>query len=673
MSILRERALLQPFRLGQIPLRNRVVLPAHTTNFGEKNMPTRRNADYLAARAAGGVGLIITEAIRVHPSSAGRHQSLGSFTDRSVPAFASLVDSVHDSGAKIFAQLMHIGRQAAGDATRTAAWGASPIPWARGAFVPHTMGIRDIRTLIAAFGAAARRMQSAGFDGIELHAGHGHLIQQFLSPVTNTRTDAYGGSAANRSRLLREVLEAVFLAAQSLPVGLRVSVDEFLSGGITPEASVELLGQIVPEWPIAYLHASHSAYQAGYSLSTQMADMHFGPTPFVEHASIIKAAFPDTPVLAVCRFDTLERAADVVDAGVADLVALARPHIADPELVNKAMAGDHDSVTSCLACNQACIGRVELNLPISCVVNPEVGEERAWRTIRELPPIAKARRVLVVGGGPAGMKAALAASRGGARVVLAEAHQELGGQVRLAARLRGRDRLALSTEELARDLERSSVEVRMGTRVTDALVADGAFDEVVIATGSRPYKRTWGPGVPVLDIHQAIEQIEQGAIRSDGTVVVVDGEGTWAAASLAEELAAAGQRVELVSPTPTLFARITTYTKGNLLHRLADLPVGLHLLHDIESTTADGVMLRNQVTGDLSPLTGVSAIVDIAPARADDELFHQLQEQGGLGIQVVGDANSPRSVLEAIYEGHRAGASLTRDPLAVDEALSGAV
>jgi 2,4-dienoyl-CoA reductase-like NADH-dependent reductase (Old Yellow Enzyme family) len=666
--------LLQPFELGPVKLRNRVFLPAHTTNFGLNNLPTQRNADYLAARAAGGVGLIITEAIRVHPSSAGRHISLGSFDDASIPAYEELTRAVHRAGGKIFAQIMHLGRQANGDATRTAPWGASPLPWAMGAFAPHAIGKREIDLLVKAFGDAAWRMQEAGFDGLEVHAGHGHLIQQFLSPATNVRTDGYGGSLINRMRFCREVLQQVYNSVPGLPVGVRVSVDEFLPNGMKPQDTLEFLQLLADEFDLTYIHASHSAYQSGYSLSTQMADMHFSQAPFIDHARLVKETFPETPVLGVCRIDTIAKAAEIVDLGYADMVGLARPHIADPAIVAKALTGKADTTTSCLACNQACIGRVELNLPISCVVNPEVGEERGWHEVRQLPAVPRAdgRRVLVAGGGPAGMKAALAARQAGADVVLAEAGASLGGQIPAASSIGGRSRLKLVTDELARDIQRSGVEVRLNTRVTASFVKDQAFDHVIISTGSRPSKGEWSTSLPVVDILEAIELLRAGGLPDSGRVVILDAEGTWAAASLAEEVAMSGARVEVVSATPTLFNRITTYTKANLLDRLARLPVGLHLMGEVASITGSSVNVCNTVTGDSYEVADVSLIVDIRPPVANDELLRQL-ETLDIGIDIVGDANTPRSVMEAVYEGHRAGSTIFRDRESVDRLLTSVV
>ncbi|MDQ7905730.1 NAD(P)-binding protein [Phytohabitans sp. ZYX-F-186] len=661
-------SLLTPVRLGGVRLRNRVFVPGHTTNFGHHNEPTARLAAYHAERARGGVGLIVTEAIRVHPTSAGRSISLGSFGDASIPAYAAVAEAVHEHGARIFAQIMHAGRQANGDATRTAAWSSSPVSWAAGAHVPHAMGRRDIAVVVEAFGAAARRMRRAGYDGLEVHAGHGHLLQQFLSPHTNRRTDGYGGALDNRLRLTREVLAAV-LAAADLPVGLRVSADEFLPGGLDPDAVVEIVARLRADFPLAYVHVSHSAYHGSYSLATQMADMSFGHAPFRHHAARFKREFPDLPVLAVCRLDSLPEAAELVAAGEADLVGLARPHIADPHLVRKAAQGRQHEARSCLACNQGCIGRLEASLPISCVVNPEVGAEREWRDAwRDLAQAGRSRRVLVVGGGPAGLAAAVAARRAGHRVTLAEARPSLGGQVALAATVPGRVRLRLLTDDLAAEVRASGVEVRLGHRVGVEEVLAGGYDDVVVATGSRPARRPLLGGPPVRDLWQAVAGL---ASREAGTFVVTDDEGTWAAASVAEALARHGATVHLVSPTAAVSARITTYSRLALLKRFADLGVVVHPMRTVRAVDAATVALTGPLAGADIVLDGVTAVVDAGTAVADDELFRALDAlPGGPEVHLVGDANAPRTALEAVYEGRLAGAFLGRHDTPAAERVS---
>ncbi|ROO88287.1 hypothetical protein EDD29_5950 [Actinocorallia herbida] len=668
-SASRTRTLWEPFILGGVPVRNRVFVPGHTTNFGADNNPTRRHAAYHAERARGGAGLIITEAIRVHPASAGRHISLGSFDDSSIAAYAEMTEAVHVEGARMFAQLMHAGRQASGEATRTAAWAPGDTPWSGSAHTPHAMGPSDIAVIVTAFGAAARRMDAAGFDGAEVHLGHGHLLQQFLSPFSNTRADGYGGDLDGRMRLTREVLTEIRVKAPHLPIGLRVSADEFLPGGLTPPDVVEIVARLREDFPIAYVHVSHSAYHGSYSLATQMADMSFGHAPFRHNAALFKKEFPDLPVLAVCRLDSLADAADLVASGEADLVGLARPHIADPHLVRKAMAGE-DPAVSCLACNQGCVGRLEASLPIACVVNPEAGAEAEWAAVWA-GPRAERRAVLVVGGGPAGVEAALAAHRAGHRVTLAEAGGALGGQIARAAHVAGRERLALLAEEPAARLAAAGVPVLLGRTVTPEDLLPGGdlagFDEVIVATGSRPARRELPGGPPVYDLWEAVAALEdpdgESCAPLRGTVVIRDDEGGWPAASVAEHLGRLGARVHLVTPTASLAARITTYSKLALTHRLGELGVKARPLRTVEGAEGDRVLLRDTLNGDVEELAGVTAVVDAGRPIAVDEIYRALD---GLPdaptVLVAGDANAPRTALEAVYEGRLTGVFLT-DPV----------
>ncbi|RTL69681.1 MAG: FAD-dependent oxidoreductase [Pseudonocardiaceae bacterium] len=652
------KAVLSPVEIGGIALRNRVVVPGHTTNFGHANLPTHRHVDYHRERARGGVGMIVTEAVRVHPTSAGRHISLGSFDDTSIPAFAAIAEAVQAEGARLFAQIMHAGRQANGDATRTVAWSASPLRWTSGAQVPRAMGRRDLDTVVDAFGAAATRMQLAGLDGLEVHLGHGHLLQQFLSPVTNRRDDEYGGSLENRMRLTRRVLETV-RGATDLPVGIRISADEFLPGGLDVPQMVEVVGLLREEFPLAYAHVSHSAYHGSWSLSTQMADMSFGHAPFRHHAAEFRRALPGLPVIAVCRLDTLPEAAELVADGDADLVALARPHIADPHLVRKVAAGRADDVRNCLACNQGCISRVEQSLPISCVVNPEVGAEGEWSAHRERAAAAPARRVLVVGGGPAGLEAALSACRSGHTVRLVEAADRLGGQIRTAARVGGRGRLALLVDDLERAVRDAGVEVVTGHRVTPAEVVDGGWDDVVLATGSRPARRELPGGPRVVDTWTAVEIVEAEQAPT-GAVLVLDDDGGWPGASLAERFARRGAQVHLASPSAPLSPKITTYSKLALVPRLSDLGVHVHLMCTPEAAGPDAVDLVEVVGGARTRVEGVTLVVDAGSGSADDDLHRALDTLVGGGpgprLHLAGDANSPRTALEAVYEGRLAGA-----------------
>jgi 2,4-dienoyl-CoA reductase-like NADH-dependent reductase (Old Yellow Enzyme family)/thioredoxin reductase len=650
--------ILTPIEIGGVRIKNRVFLPGHTTNFGVNNLPTDRNAAYLSARAAGGTGLIITEAIRVHPTSAGRSSTLGSSDDSCIPSFRKLTDAVHENGAAVFAQIMHAGRQANGDATHTSAWSSSAIAWTTGGQTPHVMSQADISSLVNAFGKSAVRMQSAGFDGLEVHLGHGHLIQQFLSPASNTRDDKYGGSLENRMRFAVEVLKEVYLRVPGMAVGVRFSADEFLPDGLGPEQMLEIIAKLNEQFDLNFLHASHSAYQGSFTIATQIADMSFPHAPYRSHASLFKNAFPHIPLLAVCRLDTVSEASELIDSGEADMVGLARPQIADPEIVNKFATNRNSEVRSCIACNQECIGRVEKNLPISCVVNPEVGAEKKWIEIRKIRPNKKS--VLIVGGGPAGMSAALSSHNAGHNVVLVEAGPALGGQVLLASSLAKRQRFGLMITELAEKVLQSEITVKLNTHISDSSESLKNFDTFIVATGANFVVRNFGSGAPVVAADIAIKEFAQRKSMSNEEVIVVDEQGTWIAASIAEQLAANGYKVHVVSPTPSLFSQITTYSRLALIPRLKSLGVRMYLASEVK-VEGKVAIITNSLNGEQTQISQLMTLIDCGPRQANDVLYQQAPLSESSRVQVIGDALSPRTVAEATFEGHAIGAFLDLD------------
>ena len=649
---------LTPIEIGGVRIKNRVFLPGHTTNFGINNLPTERNAAYLSARAAGGTGLIITEAIRVHPTSAGRSSTLGSSDDSCIPSFRKLTDAVHDNGAAIFAQIMHAGRQANGDATHTSAWSSSAIAWTKGGQTPHVMSEADIATMVSAFGKSALRMKSAGFDGLEVHLGHGHLIQQFLSPASNSRDDRYGGSIENRMRFAVEVLKEVYLRAPGMAVGVRFSADEFLPDGLGPDQMLEVIAKLNEQFDLKFLHVSHSAYHGSFTIATQIADMSFPHAPYRSHASLFKNAFPQIPLLAVCRLDTVSEASELIDSGEADMVGLARPQIADPEIVNKFATNRNSEVRSCIACNQECIGRVEKNLPISCVVNPEVGAEKKWIEIRKIKPVKKS--VLVVGGGPAGMSAAISSHNAGHSVTLVEAGPALGGQVLLTRTLAKRQRFGLLIAELAEKTMQSGITLKLNTRISDSSEILNDFDTVIVATGANFVVRNFGDDALVTAADVAIKEFAQRKSTSNEEIIIVDEQGTWIAASIAEQLASNGFRVHVVSPTPSLFSQITTYSRLALIPRLKSLGVSMYLASEVKMEGKSAI-IQNSLNGEQTQIAHVLTLIDCGPRQANDALYQQAPIGESSRIHVIGDALSPRTVAEATFEGHAIGAFLDLD------------
>ncbi|MCW4459859.1 FAD-dependent oxidoreductase [Microbacterium sp. MPKO10] len=628
---------LAPMTIGNVELKNRIFVPAHTTNYAVGNTISQRNIDYLTRKARGGAGLIFTEGIRVHPSSL-RRFGLGGYSPEAMQGFERLAESVHEAGAKLFAQVLHTGRHDGSE--WTGMWAPSAQPWSSGREIPHSLRTSEIHLLTRAYGTVTKSLVDSGFDGAEIHLGHGHLLQQFLSPITNTRTDAYGGSYGNRLRFPREVLEGIFSVTDA-PIGIRISADEMMAGGLAVDDMLQVCHDLVAEFPIAFLHVSHSAYVGEYSLSTQMADMSFSTAPFMEYPRRFKHEFAGTPVLAVCRVDDLKTAEEVLSSDSADMVGMARAHIADPDLVLKMTTGRADQIRSCISCNQACVGRLEKTLPIRCVVNPETGMESEWSRI---PKPSAHSTVLVVGGGPAGMEAAIAAHDRGHRVVLAESSPTLGGQVRLVERLSARERFGLLTRELERDVRSRNIEIHLDTTVTATDIVSGDYDSVIVSTGSYPPPADDGR----IDAWKAINDPD----ALEPHVVIVDDDGGWAAPSLALTLAQKGRTVDIVTTMDSAFPAITVYSRLSLYPSLEKAGVALHVL----SNVSDDNSAIDKTLGTRIALPANTSVVSVRPQVAADGLARELETLSfSRPVHVVGDAYAPRSAMEATFEGRGAG------------------
>ena len=392
--------LLSPVRVGNVEIRNRLVASAHATALPTERRPNRRLAAYHAARAKGGIGLIILENSRVHPTGRAGLIALEGWQEEHVPHYRMVADAVHEHGAKIFAQLHHPGRNANSQDTLLPVWAPSgiPVPWANPSGsneLPHEMTQEEIAELLRWWARCAVNMQRAGMDGVEIHGAHGFLIGQFLSQVTNHRKDEYGGTLANRARFPLAVARAVREAVgRDFAVGMRLSADELIPGGFGVEETKQVARWLEESGDLDFLNISHSVEYAAYSLSQQVADMSWPQGAYVHLAEAIKKATEGIPIFTVCRIVDPVLAEKIVEEGKADLVCMTRAHLADPEIGRKLMTGRAADIRPCIGCNQGCCGRALIvGKPIGCAVNAEAGREEEWGS---LPAAARPKNVVVI-------------------------------------------------------------------------------------------------------------------------------------------------------------------------------------------------------------------------------------------------------------------------------------
>ncbi|KMK64907.1 FAD-dependent oxidoreductase [Puniceibacterium sp. IMCC21224] len=644
-----------PLTIGTTQVRNRIFMPAHTTNYGENNLPSERHLAYHRARAAGGVGLSIFEGIRVHRSSLGRQQGLNGFDPACIPRFARIADAVRSEGGRLFGQIIHLGRHIDGNFARTPAWSASDIPWAATAPPPHPMTEEEIALVVQGHADVAANLIDAGLDGIELTMSHGHLLQQFLSPASNMRGDAYGGSLENRMRFPLDTLRAVRARiGRERTLGIRISADEYLPGGLTLDDMTAIVTQLVTAVQVDFVNVSHSAYHGSYTVSTQMADMAFRIQDFQPLTTAISTALDAVAhkpvVMTACRYQQIAQAEEMLATGSADMIGMARAHIADPEIVTKARMGRDAETTPCIGCNQGCAGMLALNLAITCLSNPAAGREADWPT----PALARTgtvKNVLVIGGGPGGMEAAATAAELGHTVTLVEQSDSLGGALLWTSRmpLRGEFATLLSSQQAR--LRRVGVAVHLNT-AADATTGQG-YDAVIQAIGAVPRAQTLTSGAQMLTLEAALDAPD----LLGQNVTLVDTLGTWSVVSVAEWLADLGKTVTLVAPTGSPGWTISMYSGFALRQRLRNKRVRV-IPGQALADFADGmVQLTDLSLGETGARFAADSVIAPLPARPM-ALTRQDGMNNPLNRLAVGDCQSARTALEAIYEGHEAARDL---------------
>ena len=538
------RYLWTPLQLGPVTARNRIVFSAHLTNYARDGKPTEQHAAYYAARAAGGAGLIITEEHSTHPTDWPYEKLIHGFHRDVIPGYKAITEAVHRHRVPIFAQINHNGGQASSMYSRLPVWAPSAVADPLFREVPKAVTLAEIDEIVAGYALVAEHCAEGGFDGIELQCSHSSIVRGFLSQATNKRTDHYGGSIENRARLLTEIVAAVRrVIGNRLALGVRLCGDELIEGGTTIDDAVQFARIAEATGQVDYINTSIGVATA--SLFMIEASMHIPPG----YAMFIPSAFRkavDLPVVGVGRFKDPLQAERAIAEGHCDLVGVVRGQIADPDFAAKARSGATDDIRLCLSCNQECVGRMGLNRWLGCIETPATGREQQLG-IGSLSVVAEPKRVLVIGGGPAGLKAATVAARRGHRVTLLEKADRLGGQVVWAVRVASRAEFGDIVRNLLHDVEQFGVEVKTGVTATLDSVLAAKPDAVIVATGSVPnrYAIPGGDGPGVADV----VDILSGKVTPGKRVLIIDRLGFHEATSVAEFLAEQGCEVEVVTPT----------------------------------------------------------------------------------------------------------------------------
>jgi mycofactocin system FadH/OYE family oxidoreductase 2 len=638
--------LLSPIRVGRLDLPNRVLVTAHATNYVDAdNLPDRRAVHYYAERARGGVGLMVTGASSVHASSPTVRGVVNAQDERVVGAWRAIADAVHAEGGRILVMLTHMGRVGRMPDTRPL---VAPSPLMDGNFrqsVPHELTPREIAELVSAFARAAARVRSSGMDGVELQGAHGYLIAQFLSPLSNRRADAYGGDLAGRMRFALEVVGAVRAAVgRDYTLGIRLSADELVPGGLGLEETREIVRRLEATGQLDFVDVSGGTDADLMSLAEHIPSMYFPPANLVHLAAAIKPV-TGLPVFCAGAIREPARAEEIVARGQADLVGMTRAHIADPHVVAKLRAGRADDVRRCIGCMQACLEALANGQPIGCVYNPVTGREEAWAV---LPPAPRPRRILVVGGGPGGLEAARVAALRGHRVVLLEAADRLGGQLRLAARLPKREGFLEVVRFLTRQVEALGVDVRLGQPADVARVRAEGPDAVVVATGSRPaVPADLAGGGPLVHVADVV----RGAAGVGDRVLVVDHDSHLRGCGVADLLAGQGRAVRIASEQLYVGQGIDMKTLYPLYRRLREAGVEMLPSTRFAGWRAGQPVVADVFTGAARTLADVDTVVWAGPGRADGALGDALRE-AGLEVHAVGDCVAPRRVEHAVHEAH---------------------
>jgi 2,4-dienoyl-CoA reductase-like NADH-dependent reductase (Old Yellow Enzyme family) len=658
--------LLSKLTIGSITVKNRLMQTGHSKQFAHEGIDSQRDLDYHVARARGGIGLIITGNRFVHPtSSAGAPRFAWAYLPQAIAADRRMTEAVHEYDTAIIAQLNHFGVNGSSDNVDDlrVLWGPSAVASPAYNETPKAMEQADIDEITDWWARSAEISRDSGFDGVEVHLAHAYLLHQFLSPLYNKRTDDYGGTLENRLRFARQVLRAVRARTGSdFIVGIRLTLSDFFDGALTIGDAIDIATDLTGSEQIDFVNVTAGGYHDGLVNAIAPSDIEDGW--LVDLTSQLKRALPTTPVFVVGGLKSAAQAEAILAEGKADMVAMTRAQIADPEFANKIEQDRERDIYHCIRGNQGCIARSFKGLPIACTVNPLAGREGKFSALLE-QPAATPGQWIVVGAGPAGLKAAETLARRGHLVTLFEQENRVGGQVNLILRTPGRDEFHWLIDDLNHQIHKLGVDLRLATKPIPAAIREFAPDGVIVATGATPTLTGFSSIAPLIDEIPRTGKanlltpwdVLLNETPAAGHVVVLDDDGSRYAAGTAEVLLDRGCTVEIVSRFHTLFHQ-TEYTLdlGLLYERLFGKGLRHRLNTWAKQLNEGSVETYNLYTHETDTLA-CDHVVFVGARQANQKLYQDLVSSE-LRVHRVGDCLAPRRLDHAIYEGFLAGLEL---------------
>ena len=631
--------LFSPIKIGNLELKNRIIMAPMGTGSANMGAVSEKMINYYARRAMGGAAMIIVETTTVDPSGLISEKRLRIDDDRYMEGLSALAREIKEHGAKAAIQLSHRGGQASKDEIGTIPVAPSALPAPGHKEKPRALTLTEIYQLIDTFADGARRAKAAGFDAIEIHGAHGYLICQFLSKASNIRTDEFGGNLKGRSRFATEIVRQTRKkVGDDFPIIFRFSADEHVKNGIDLNES-KIIARLLEDAGVDALHISAGNY---YTFEWIVQPMTLPRGCLVHLAAGIKSVVT-VPVITVGRINDPILAESILQEGKADLIALGRPLIADPDFPIKAAEDREKEIRKCIACNTCIDYRIRLKTDIKCTVNPEFGKEEEYN----YKPTKSPRRILIAGGGPAGMEAAKVAKIRGHHVIMCEETDRLGGQLILAAKSPSKKEIGNITEYYKYELKRLGVSLELKKTVTPDLVQEIMPDVIIIATGAIPINASaLGIKCDHNNVFTSHEVLGEQAVLVGKDIVII-GAGS-VGCETAEFLSEKDMKITFIEMLDKAATDMEQYTRKLLFECLEECSIDMLLRSKVERIDKEGVVYTDMEGK--SHKIAASSVILAAGSRANKTLINSLDNEK-YAIFEIGDCVRPRSIIDAISEG----------------------